>query len=43
MEVAVLLFTHIIAGGAGFALGKLRGYLDAQPPRDKQGRFKKKD
>lgn len=43
MEAAVLTFTHVIALGIGFAIGKLRGYLDAQPERDQTGRFKKKD
>lgn len=39
MEAAVLAFTHVIALGIGFAIGKLRGYIDAQPKRDKSGRF----
>lgn len=43
MEAAILVLTHVVIFAAGFAVGKLRGYLDAQPKRDKSGRFISKD
>ncbi len=42
MEAAVLLITHILAVAFGFAVGKYLGYTDAQPKRDRKGRFSRK-
>ncbi len=42
MEFAIVV-GYFLAFGGGYICGKWRGYLDAQPERDKTGRFKKKD
>lgn len=42
MEIAVLFMTHLMALGMGAAVGRWLGYTDAQPKRDKNGRFLKK-
>lgn len=42
MEMAVIVITHLSVMGIGFAFGRLRGYAEAQPKRDKLGRFIKK-
>lgn len=41
MEVAVLVITHIMLLGVGFAFGHIKGYSDAQPKRDAKGRYTK--
>ncbi len=41
--IAICILGYVFAGAFGFAVGKWRGYLDALPPRDEIGRFKKKD
>ena len=43
MEMAVLFVTHLSLMGIGFALGRLRGYAEAQPKRGKNGRFIKRE
>jgi hypothetical protein len=42
MEAGVLIISHIMALGAGFAIGKYFGYVDAQPERDRLGRFRRR-
>lgn len=41
MDIVVLIVTHLIGVGIGFAFGRVKGYSDAQPPRDAKGRFTK--
>lgn len=43
MEAAVLLVTHLSLMGIGFALGRVKGFNEAQPKRDKRGRFLKRE
>ena len=43
MEMAVLVMTHLMLTSFGFAIGRLVGYRDAQPKRNKQGRFIKRE
>lgn len=43
MEMAVLFITHLSLMGIGFALGRLKGHNEAQPKRDKRGRFAKRE
>lgn len=39
MDVVVLIVTHLIGVGIGFAFGRVKGYNEAQPKRDAKGRF----
>ena len=43
MGVAVLVVTHLSVMGIAFALGRYLGYKDAQLPRDRKGRFLKRE
>lgn len=43
MEYAVLVVTHLSLMGIAFALGRHFGYKDAQLPRDRKGRFLKRE
>ena len=43
MEAAVLVVTHLSLMGMAFALGKYMGYKEAQLPRDRKGRFQKRE
>jgi hypothetical protein len=42
MEAAVLLVTHLSVMGIAYAIGRIRGVKEAQPPRGKNGRFVKR-
>ena len=43
MEAAVLVVTHLSLMGIAFALGRYMGYNDAQLPRDRKGRFLRRE
>lgn len=43
MEIVGYIFGGLILIGISFAVGRLTGFLDAQPKRGKDGRFEKKD
>lgn len=43
MEAAVLVITHVSLMGIAFALGRHMGYKDAELPRDRKGRFQKRE
>lgn len=42
MEAAVLIITHLSVMGIAYALGRVRGFKEAQPPRGKNGRYVKR-
>lgn len=42
MEVAFLIAIQLILIGFSFGVGRFLGYRDAQPKRNKQGRFIKR-
>lgn len=42
MEAAVLIITHLSVMGISYALGRVLGLKEAQPPRGKNGRFVKR-
>ena len=43
MEAAVLVVTHLSLMGIAFALGRHMGYNEAEPKRDRKGRFLKRE
>lgn len=42
MEAAVLIITHLSVMGIAYALGRVRGFNEAQPLRGKNGRYVKR-
>jgi hypothetical protein len=42
MEAAALIISHLIALAVGFIFGRIKGFNEAQPQRDKRGKFTKR-